>query len=86
MLDQHPEVTPVEGAWRCGGWQADATAEVLTLRSTGPDREPGDGLDGLRALAVAHWARHPEEGRPALVRAGDEASTTVLAGWGLTPG
>jgi hypothetical protein len=35
---------------------------------------------------VAHWSRHPEEAHPALVRAGDEASTTVLAGWGLTAG
>jgi len=25
----------------------------------------GDGLDGLRALCVAHWARHPDEAAPA---------------------
>jgi HAD superfamily hydrolase (TIGR01450 family) len=83
MLTPHPEVTAVEGAWRCGGWQADATGEALTLRSTGPRREPSDGLDGLRALAVAHWARHPDGGVPAVIRAGDHDAAAALAGWGL---
>ena len=83
MLLPHPEVTAVEGAWRCGGWQADATGEELTLRSSGPRSEPTDGLDGLRALAVAHWARHPAGGSPAVVRAGDDDAAAALAGWGL---
>ena len=83
MLVPHPEVTAVEGAWRCGGWQADATGEELTLRSVGVHREEHDGLDGLRALAVAHWARHPALAQPAVVRAGDDEAAAVLAGWEL---
>jgi glycerol-1-phosphatase len=56
------------------------------LRSTGPEREPGDGLDGLRALAVAQWARNPDEGSAPVVRAGDDEAAAVLAGWGLSAG
>jgi hypothetical protein len=85
LLVEHPAVTAGEGAWRCGGWQAEGTGEQLTLRSVGPDRSDGDGLDGLRALAVAHWTRHPEDGAPADVRAGDDAAAAALAGWGLAP-
>ncbi|WP_138732752.1 HAD-IIA family hydrolase [Modestobacter excelsi] len=86
VLTAHPRVTAVEGAWRCGGWQAEATGEALVLRSTGAEREPGDGLDGLRALAVAQWARHPDEGSAPVVRAGDDEAAAVLAGWGLPAG
>jgi HAD superfamily hydrolase (TIGR01450 family) len=83
VLVPHPAVTAVEGAWRCGGWQAEVTAETLTLRSVGEQRVDGDGLDGLRALAVAHWAQHADEGRPATVRAGDDGAAAALSGWGL---
>jgi glycerol 3-phosphatase-2 len=86
MLVPHPGVTAVEGAWRCGGWQAGAAGEGLTLRSVGAHRDQHDGLDGLRALAVAHWARHPEQGHPAVVRAGDDEAAAALAGWGLGAG
>jgi glycerol 3-phosphatase-2 len=86
MLTTHPEVTAVEGAWRCGGWQAVAQGEELTLRAVAPRSEPTDGLDGLRALAVAHWARHPDRGHPVVVRAGDDDAAEALAGWGLTAG
>jgi HAD superfamily hydrolase (TIGR01450 family) len=44
--------------------------------------EGGDGLDGLRALCVATWAR-PEEARPPRVLAGDDTAARVLATWGL---
>jgi glycerol-1-phosphatase len=84
MLVPHPGVAAVEGAWRCGSWVADATAEELTLRSVGAGDEAGDGLDGLRALAVAHWARRPDDGVPARVRAGDDDAAAALAGWGLS--
>jgi glycerol 3-phosphatase-2 len=86
MLVAHPAVTVVEGAWRCRAWQADAAGEELTLRCVGPHEEPTDGLDGLRALAVAHWARHPEHGRPAVLRAGDDEAAAALSGWGLAAG
>jgi len=86
MLVSHPEVTAVEGAWRCGSWLADATAAELTLRSVQAGEDSGDGLDGLRALAVAHWARRPDQGMPARVRAGDDQARAALAGWGLSSG
>jgi len=86
LLVAHPEVTAVEGAWRCGGWQADSSGDALTLRAVGPRREGTDELDGLRALAVAHWARHPDDAVPAAVRAGDDDAAEALRGWGLTPG
>jgi glycerol-1-phosphatase len=83
MLTPHPGVTAAEGAWTCGSWQADVRGGELVLRSGAPHGGPGDGLDGLRALAVAHWARHPEEAVPAVVRAGDDEAATALSGWGL---
>jgi hypothetical protein len=86
MLTAHPEVTAMEGAWRCGAWQADAAGGQLTLHSIGPQHEPTDGLDGLRALAVAHWARDPDHGHPGAVRAGDDEAAAALAGWGLGQG
>jgi HAD superfamily hydrolase (TIGR01450 family) len=86
ILTAHPRVTAVEGAWRCGGWQADATGDELTLRVVGPGREDGDGLDGLRALAVAQWARYPDTGHPARVRGIHDEATAALAGWGLAAG
>jgi len=83
VLVPHPPVTGVDGAWRCGGWLGEVTAGTLTLRSIGADRPDGDGLDGLRALAVAHWAQHPDAGQPATVRPGDDEAARALAGWGL---
>jgi hypothetical protein len=87
MLTPHPPVTAIEGGWQCGGWQAVATGEDLVLWARNADGTGRtDGLDGLRALAVAHWARHPGEGRPAGVRAGDDDAAAALARWGLGPG
>ncbi|WP_299960324.1 HAD-IIA family hydrolase [uncultured Modestobacter sp.] len=86
LLVRHPDVTAVEGAWRCGGWQAGRADGGLTLRLLGAARADDDGLDGLRVLAVAHWAGHPDDGRPATVRAGDDDAAAALRGWGLLPG
>jgi hypothetical protein len=83
MLVAHPPVTAADGAWRCGRWVADATGDDLVLHGTGPGAEGTDGLDGLRALAVAHWARQPDRACPAAVRAGDGEAAAALAGWGL---
>jgi glycerol 3-phosphatase-2 len=86
VLVAHPEVTAVEGAWHCGGWEAASVGDEVTLRSVGEHRSPdegADGLDGLRALAVAHWARHRAQGHPPVVRAGDDDAAEALAGWGL---
>jgi glycerol 3-phosphatase-2 len=86
VLVTHPGVTAVEGAWRCGGWQVTRTGDELTLARTGTSEPDGDGLDGLRALAVAHWDRHRGQGHPAVVRAGDDEAAEALAGWGLSAG
>ena len=84
LLTVHPAVTAVEGGRRCGSWLAEATGSALTLRRVAEESGPTDGLDGLRALAVAHWSAAPGEGRPATVRAGDDAAAEVLRAWALT--
>ncbi|MDG9718176.1 HAD hydrolase-like protein [Streptomyces sp. DH24] len=49
LLTGQPEVSAVDGGFRCGGWTARAGAERLEL--------DGDGTapDGLRALCAAAW-------------------------------
>jgi glycerol-1-phosphatase len=88
LLTPHPPVTATDGGCACRGWQVDATGDTLVLRSGRPGGEPTDGptdgLDGLRALAVAHWSRHPGAGTPAVVRASDDEAVRALAGWDLT--
>jgi hypothetical protein len=83
VLTPHPAVTAVDGGWRCGRWEVRGGGDDLVLRAAGPPGDDGDGLDGLRALAVAHWAQHPDDGRPARVRAGDAEAGDALARWGL---
>jgi HAD superfamily hydrolase (TIGR01450 family) len=94
LLTAHPPVLAGDGGWRCGGWSARSAGDgVLTLTEgpsvgvtldpTRPRADVADGLDGLRALAVAHWARVGEGASPAVVRAGDEAAAEALADWGL---
>lgn len=52
LLGTHPPVRRLEsGAWACGGWVCDATAGGIELTGS------GEGMDGLRALCVAHWAK-----------------------------
>jgi hypothetical protein len=92
LLSAHPEVVPDGAGWRCGSWWAGvADGGVLTLRSAGDQAGSDDGLDGLRALCVAHWRQHPEGGvTPRLGAAGDAARRALarraLEGWGLPPG
>ena len=85
LLVPHPAVTTTGTGWRCGGWSAAlaeaGTALVLEAVDTGTS---DDGLDGLRALCVAHWARHPEDGAEARVVAVGRPAEDALAAWGLT--
>ena len=87
LLTPHPAVTGDGTFWRCGSWTVRRAegAHALVLDGT-QSRGTGDGLDGLRALCVAHWTRHPGDGRPARVVAADNAAATALAGWGLLDG
>jgi glycerol-1-phosphatase len=92
LLVAHPPVHGRPGAWRCGSWRVEtADHDGLLLRSR-PDGGPtehdlgtdvGDGLDGLRALAVAHWSVHPDGAPAPRIGAVDDAAREALARWGL---
>ncbi|MEU6118239.1 HAD-IIA family hydrolase [Streptomyces sp. NPDC047117] len=69
ILGPQPEVTPVDGGFRCGDRFASVTEDVLVL-----DGE-GSPLDGLRALCAAAWTaagdgRCTADAGKALARAG----------------
>ena len=58
--------------------------EALVLSAaSGTTDDDSDGLDGLRALCVAHWTRHPDDGAPVTLVAGDDRAAGVLNAWGL---
>jgi glycerol-1-phosphatase len=84
MLQPHPAVAPDGPSWRCGAWtvQAGEGQDVLVLEASG-DRGADDGLDGLRALCVAHWSRHPDRGSAARVVASGPRALEAFARWGL---
>lgn len=85
LLVPHPAVTYDNGSWRCGAWSVGPAegGDRLVLTDAGTAATDTDGLDGLRALCVAHWTRHPRAGAPATVVAGDDRAAEVLTGWGL---
>jgi HAD superfamily hydrolase (TIGR01450 family) len=84
LLTVHPAVVAEDGRWRCGEWSARAGDGPLRLGREAPGAPASaDGLDGLRALCVAHWARYPETAAPARVDAADEAAAAVLRRWAL---
>jgi HAD superfamily hydrolase (TIGR01450 family) len=87
LLVPHPAVDQVDGGRRCGAWTARAVEAEGTwlLRCDTSAGGDGDGLDGLRALCVAHWERHPDDGAPVRVMAADQAAAAKLAEWGLGP-
>ncbi|UOY02657.1 HAD-IIA family hydrolase [Blastococcus sp. PRF04-17] len=84
LLVPHPAVAADGGAWRCGSWTVRSAEgdDVLLLAAPG-DAHGGDGLDGLRALCVAHWSRHSDAGAAVRVVATDDASARALHRWGL---
>lgn len=84
LLTPHPGVVAEDGGWRCGEWTVRAGDGVLRVgRDAVGARAGADGLDGLRALCVAHWVQHPEAAAPVQVTAADEAAAAVLRQWGL---
>jgi glycerol-1-phosphatase len=85
LLTPHPAVVRTGGRWRCGSWEAQSAEadDVLVLAADGDD--VGDGLDGLRALCVAHWSRHPAEGAAVRVVPAGELAARALDSWGLAP-
>ena len=85
LLRPHPRVEAGDGGWRCGGWAVRGEADRLVLLHR-PGAGPGpddDGLDGLRALCVAHWAAHPDGGPTPQVHAADAEASALLTRWGL---
>ncbi|MBB3084755.1 HAD-IIA family hydrolase [Geodermatophilus sabuli] len=88
LLTAHPAVVAAGAGWRCGDWVARRAGEDGRLAlGADPAADPAgaddDGLDGLRALCVAHWTVHPEATAPPRVQAADEASSAALARWGM---
>ncbi len=84
LLTPHPGVVAEHGGWRCGEWTARSGDGPLRLgRDAVGAHASADGLDGLRALCVAHWVRHPEAAVPVQVTADDEAAAVVLRQWAL---
>ncbi|MFP5369169.1 MAG: HAD-IA family hydrolase, partial [Actinomycetes bacterium] len=89
LLVPHPPVALESAGARCGRWSAHVTegGEALLLDAgENPAADAAaDGLDGLRALCVAHWSRHPDEGSAVQVRAADDRARAALEGWELLP-
>jgi hypothetical protein len=85
LLRAHPGVRGADRSWRCAGWAVEpAGGAALVLRRTGPDPDGADdGLDGLRALCVAHWARNPDGARAPRIEAADDAARAALTTWHL---
>ncbi|MGY1917165.1 HAD-IIA family hydrolase [Blastococcus sp. SYSU DS0973] len=89
LLHAHPPVTAEGAAWRCGGWTVRSVEGGHGLELAGPDGDvpaadgESDGLDGLRALCVAHWAAHPDDGAPVRVVGTGRAAADLAASWGL---
>jgi glycerol 3-phosphatase-2 len=84
LLTPHPAVVAEDGGWRCGEWTVRfGDGPVRLGRDAVGTPASADGLDGLRALCVAHWVQYPEAAAPAQVTAEDEAAAVVLRQWGL---
>ncbi len=92
LLTAHPPVVDEEEGMRCGDWTVRpagsgalrlAHAPSGSARASEGDVEDPDGLDGLRALCVAHWLQHPEDGAPAQIVADDDRAAEALREWGV---
>jgi len=83
LLVAHPAVVGAEGGHRCGAWGARIDGGRLVLRRVGGASGDDDGLDGLRALCVAHWTAHPDEGAEPQVTAEDDEARRALESWRL---
>jgi HAD superfamily hydrolase (TIGR01450 family) len=83
LLRPHAPVDGGAGTWRCGRWTARAEGDVLVLDRDDRGAGEDDGLDGLRALCVAHWAAHPDGAPLPRVRASGGAASAALARWDL---
>ncbi|WP_409329731.1 HAD-IIA family hydrolase [Trujillonella humicola] len=86
LLAPHPAVVPDTGRWRCGRWWAGPVEAGLVLGGGAGEPAAGpadDGLDGLRALCVAHWAGSPQDGGLPVVSPDGGPAADALRRWGL---
>ncbi|MGY1823068.1 HAD-IIA family hydrolase [Geodermatophilus sp. SYSU D00079] len=83
VLTAHPPVAAAGAGRRCGDWVARPVGESgrLELACATRETDGGDGLDGLRALCVAHWTVHPDDAAPLDVQAADDDAAAALARW-----
>jgi HAD superfamily hydrolase (TIGR01450 family) len=83
LLHSHPEVQEADRMVSCGAARVKiGDAELLLSVGTS---DGSDGLDGLRALAVANWRVLDEGGSAPRLRAADETATRLLDQLGLGP-
>jgi glycerol 3-phosphatase-2 len=75
LLNAHPTVSNDGRTTRCGGSSVITDGAVSVLSVTDQD---GDGLNPLRALAVAAWQQHDQGAELGEVRAGDEGAEKAL--------
>jgi hypothetical protein len=88
LLVTHPPVHAEATGARCGIWSVrfvDGEDVLLLQAAEGAVDDEGDGLDGLRALCVAHWSRHPGDAAAARVQAAGDGARAALVAWGLSP-
>ncbi|MCA0145637.1 HAD-IIA family hydrolase [Blastococcus sp. LR1] len=85
VLVPHPAVEATGDSWNCGSWTVRSThgGAVLELSCVGDQPAAGDGLDGLRALCVAHWTAHPDDAAAPQVHGVDEPAVDALTAWKL---
>jgi HAD superfamily hydrolase (TIGR01457 family) len=57
LLGPHPAPVAGEGGATCGGWRAVYDGAAVRLERCAADRDGDDGLDPLRAMCAAAWAR-----------------------------
>lgn len=83
LLERHPEVSAADGTVSCGPATVQLADRTLTLAVGAGEGASPDGLDGLRALAVAGW-QLVDSGQPAAkVLAADQGSAELLDRLGL---
>jgi hypothetical protein len=84
LLVPHPAVLTDGGVWRCGGWTVRPAEADDVLLLEGGESGSADGLDGLRALCVAHWSRHPSAGAAVRVLPADGEADEAVDRWRLS--
>jgi HAD superfamily hydrolase (TIGR01450 family) len=83
LLHSHPAVAESEHLVSCGSAGVEFRGAELVLTSDDPEGGGGDGLDGLRALAVASWRLLDAGATARPVRAADDASARLIQRLGL---